>query len=139
MPPKAVAGCCGTCCGTKRQAERDNATERAEAALRQEAQTGELKSWKIQQLDLKVKNLMAEISRLENQVVCIRRERDDAVAMTGKYFAMVSRQRQRLHESIEEHCELQARHNADEQQKAGLRRCLDQCYALIGELRTKKE
>ena len=82
---------------------------------------------------------MGEISRLENQVVCIRRERDDAVAMTGKYFAMVSRQRQRLHESIEEHCELQARHNADEQQKAGLRRCLDQCYALIGELRTKKE
>ena len=64
MPPKAVAGCCGTCCGTKRQAERDNATERAEAALRQEAQTGELKSWKIQQLDLKVKNLMGEISRL---------------------------------------------------------------------------
>ena len=52
---------------------------------------------------------------------------------------MVSRQRQRLHESIEEHCELQARHNADEEQKDGLRRCLDQCYALIGELRTKKE
>ena len=100
MPPKAVAGRFRT--AATRQAQQD-ATERAEAALqlRQEITTGQLKSWKIEQMRLQVKDLMGEISRLEARVVITTRERHEAEAMKEKYHAIVLRQRRELDSRID--------------------------------------
>ena len=100
MPPKAVAGRFRT--AATRQAQQD-ATERAEAALqlRQEITTGQLKSWKIEQMRLQVKDLMGEISRLEARVVITTSERHEAEAMKEKYHAIVLRQRRELDSRID--------------------------------------
>ena len=135
MPPKAVAGRLRTAATVAtRQAEQD-ATERAatraratrdanerDLQLEQEKTTGRLKSWKIDQMGLQVKDLMGEISRLEARVVNITRERHEAEVMKEKYHAIVLRQRQELDSRIDGHAHILS--------------LLTQCFDEISKLRT---